>query len=179
MVKCEITIWECNNVIKKHISLLIVDSDYILHGYIKKLGGPFASAWRTRYAKLYPNRLELHYESSNSKPELVLMDHIEEVNQDLTTFKSERSILLRTREGDKVVLTSQVFQFQQLHRSLGHFCAALLLWTADNWLNTRFYRGFDSTIVFCALDLVWQVNFGFCVIFFWKRFWNHFWKRLT
>jgi len=83
------------------------DSDCILHGYIKKLGGPFASAWQTRYAKLYPNRLELHYESSNSKPELVLMDHIEEVNQDLTTFKSERSILLRTREGGKVVLTSQ------------------------------------------------------------------------
>jgi len=33
------------------------ESDCILHGYIKKLGGPFASAWQTRYAKLYPNRL--------------------------------------------------------------------------------------------------------------------------
>jgi beta-adrenergic-receptor kinase len=32
------------------------ESDCILHGYIKKLGGPFASAWQTRYAKLYPNR---------------------------------------------------------------------------------------------------------------------------
>lgn len=32
------------------------DSDCILHGYIKKLGGSFASAWQTRYAKLYPNR---------------------------------------------------------------------------------------------------------------------------
>jgi hypothetical protein len=32
------------------------DSDCILHGYIKKLGGAFASVWQTRYAKLYPNR---------------------------------------------------------------------------------------------------------------------------
>jgi len=82
------------------------DSDCILHGYIKKLGGPFASAWQTRYARLYPNRLELHYES-NSKPELVLMDHIEDINSELTTFKGEQSILLRTKEGTRVVLTNQ------------------------------------------------------------------------
>lgn len=48
------------------------ESDCILHGYIKKLGGPFASAWQTRYAKLYPNRLELHSESTSSKPEVML-----------------------------------------------------------------------------------------------------------
>ncbi|XP_046442093.1 G protein-coupled receptor kinase 1-like [Daphnia pulex] len=83
------------------------DSDCILHGYIKKLGGPFASAWQTRYARLYPNRLELHYESSSSKPELVLMDHVEEINSELTTFKGEQSILLRTKEGGRVVLTNQ------------------------------------------------------------------------
>ena len=83
------------------------DSDCILHGYIKKLGGPFASAWQTRYARLYPNRLELHYES-NSKPELVLMDHIEDINSELTTFKGEPSIFLRTKEGTRVVLTNQV-----------------------------------------------------------------------
>lgn len=87
-----------------------IDSDCILHGYIKKLGGPFASAWQTRYARLYPNRLELHYESSSSKPELVLMDHIEEINSELTTFKGEQSILLRTKEGGRVVLTNQVRQ---------------------------------------------------------------------
>ncbi len=85
-----------------------IDSDCILHGYIKKLGGPFASAWQTRYARLYPNRLELHYESSSTKPELVLMDHIEEINSELTTFKGEQSILLRTKEGGRVVLTNQV-----------------------------------------------------------------------
>lgn len=32
------------------------ESDCILHGYIKKLGGAFSSVWQTRYAKLYPNR---------------------------------------------------------------------------------------------------------------------------
>lgn len=37
---------------------------------MKKLGGPFASAWQTRYAKLYPNRLELHPDSGNNKPEV-------------------------------------------------------------------------------------------------------------
>lgn len=46
------------------------ESDCILHGYIKKLGGPFASAWQTRYAKLYPNRLELHSDSGSGKPDV-------------------------------------------------------------------------------------------------------------
>lgn len=32
------------------------ESDCILHGYIKKLGSGFASAWQNKYAKLYPNR---------------------------------------------------------------------------------------------------------------------------
>ena len=36
------------------------------------------------------------------------MDHIEEVNSDLTTCKGEQSIVLRTREGGRVVLTNQV-----------------------------------------------------------------------
>ena len=36
------------------------ESDCILHGYIKKLGGAFASVWQTRYAKLYPNRYAFH-----------------------------------------------------------------------------------------------------------------------
>lgn len=54
------------------------DSDCILHGYVKKQGGPFGTAWQTRYAKLYPNRLELHSESN--KPELTFMDQIEEIN---------------------------------------------------------------------------------------------------
>ena len=77
------------------------DSDCILHGYIKKLvkplswlcwskyyiitlqGGPFESAWQTRYAKLYPNRLELHPE--NNKAQLIFMEDIEDINTELVT----------------------------------------------------------------------------------------------
>ena len=46
------------------------ESDCIIHGYIKKLGGPFASNWQTRYGKLYPNRLELYNDSGSNKPEV-------------------------------------------------------------------------------------------------------------
>ena len=52
---------------------MFLDSDCILHGYLKKLGGTFASVWQTRYARLYPNRLELYAESA-SKPELILLE---------------------------------------------------------------------------------------------------------
>lgn len=112
---------------------LSIDSDCILHGYIKKLGGPFASAWQTRYARLYPNRLELHYESSSTKPELVLMDHIEEINSELTTFKGEQSILLRTKEGGRVVLTNQVIN------------TSLFAFLIDLALNLLFFRWFCSS----------------------------------
>ena len=78
-----------------------------MHGYIKKLGGPFASAWQTRYAKLYPNRLELHPESGSTKPELVFMDQIEDVSADLVHVKNEQCIVVRTRDG-KIVLTNPV-----------------------------------------------------------------------
>ena len=83
------------------------ESDCILHGYIKKLGGPFASAWQTRYAKLYPNRLELHPESGSTKPELIFMDQIEDVSADLVHVKNEQCIVVRTRDG-KNVLTNPV-----------------------------------------------------------------------
>lgn len=79
-------------------------SDCILHGYIKKLGGPFASAWQTRYAKLYPNRLELHPESA-TKPELVFLDQVEEVMADLQLVKGEQCIVMRTKDA-KIVLTN-------------------------------------------------------------------------
>merc|ERR1719225_1430072 len=79
------------------------DSDCILHGYIKKLGGPFESAWQTKYAKLYPNRLELHTE--NNKPQLIFMEDIEDINTELVTVRNEQSVILRTKEG-KIVLTN-------------------------------------------------------------------------
>lgn len=83
------------------------ESDCILHGYIKRLGGAFASVWQTRYAKLYPNRLELHTESGSGKPELIFMDQIEEVSPDYVHFKNEQCIQIRIREG-RVVLTNPV-----------------------------------------------------------------------
>lgn len=47
------------------------ESDCILHGYLKKLGHQLSvSTWNSRYAKLYPNRLELHNESTSGKPEV-------------------------------------------------------------------------------------------------------------
>ncbi|KAF8787490.1 G protein-coupled receptor kinase 1 like protein [Argiope bruennichi] len=86
------------------------ESDCIIHGYIKKLGGPFASAWQTRYGKLYPNRLELHTESSSAKPELIFMDQIEEVVADYVMVKGEQCIVLKMKaEKDrdaKIVLTN-------------------------------------------------------------------------
>lgn len=41
---------------KQHFDADEKESDCILHGYIKKYGGSFASLWQTKYAKLYPNR---------------------------------------------------------------------------------------------------------------------------
>ena len=96
-----------------------LESDCILHGYIKKLGGPFASAWQTRYAKLYPNRLELHPESGSTKPELVFMDQIEDVSADLVHVKNEQCIVVRTRDA-KIVLTNPV-SIQQISWSLKFF----------------------------------------------------------
>ncbi|KAF5270709.1 hypothetical protein FQA39_LY01447 [Lamprigera yunnana] len=88
---------------KKLFDLDEKESDCILHGYIKKLGGPWTTSWQMRYAKLYPNRLELHPDSA--KPEMVFMDQVEEVSPDLVQVKNEQCIVVRLREG-KVVLTN-------------------------------------------------------------------------
>ena len=56
-----------------------------IYNYLQ--GGPFESAWQTRYGKLYPNRLELHTESN--KPQLVFMDQIEDINTELVTVSSD------------------------------------------------------------------------------------------
>lgn len=96
----------------------------IVHGYIKKLGGPFTSAWQTRYGKLYPSRLELYPESLSGKPEvlfphsrslqLVFMDQIEDVLAEMQTVKGENAIIVKLKEGlkeSKVILTNQVCEF--------------------------------------------------------------------
>jgi beta-adrenergic-receptor kinase len=46
------------------------DSDLILQGILKKNTGTFGFSWQTRYAKLYPNRLELYYENKDKDPEV-------------------------------------------------------------------------------------------------------------
>ena len=52
------------------------ESDCILHGFLKKLGHQISiNPWQTRYAKLYPNRLELHNESCSGKPEVSQCTH--------------------------------------------------------------------------------------------------------
>lgn len=84
------------------------ESDCILHGYIKKLGGPWTSSWQMRYAKLYPNRLELHPDSA--KPEMIFMDQVEEVSAELVQVKNEQCIIIRMRDG-KIVLTNPVSDF--------------------------------------------------------------------
>lgn len=87
-----------------------LESDCILHGYIKKLGGPFASAWQTRYAKLYPNRLELHSDSGSVKTEVITLDQVLEVSPELVIVKNEQCIVLRMKDGKdgKLVLTNSV-----------------------------------------------------------------------
>lgn len=89
---------------------LLLESDCILHGYIKKLGGPFASAWQTRYAKLYPNRLELHSDSGSVKTEVITLDQVLEVSPELVIVKNEQCIVLRMKDGKdgKLVLTNSV-----------------------------------------------------------------------
>lgn len=87
------------------IVMILLESDCILQGYIKKLGGPWTSSWQMRYAKLYPNRIELHPESA--KPEMFFMDQVEEVSPDLVQVKNENCIVIRMRDG-KIVLTYPV-----------------------------------------------------------------------
>uniref|UniRef100_A0A7E4W002 G protein-coupled receptor kinase n=1 Tax=Panagrellus redivivus TaxID=6233 RepID=A0A7E4W002_PANRE len=98
------------------------DSDVIVHGYIKKLGGPFTSAWQTKYGKLYPSRLELYPESLSGKPELVFMDQIEEVSAELQQVKNEQTIVIKLKDGfkeTKVILTNQdEISLKEWHTSL-------------------------------------------------------------
>lgn len=98
------------------------DSDVIVHGYIKKLGGPFTSAWQTKYGKLYPSRLEVYPESLNGKPDLIFMDQIEEVFAELLTVKTESAIGIKLKEGFKetrLILTNQdEISLNEWHTSL-------------------------------------------------------------
>ena len=80
------------------------DSDCILHGYLQKKGGPFSTKWLTHYAKLYPNRIELHME--DCKPELTFTDQIKEISVEIEQVKNKQSIVIHTKCDGKIVLTS-------------------------------------------------------------------------
>lgn len=59
-------------------------------------------------------RLELHTESSSTKPELIFMDQIEEVPSEFTQFKNEQCIQIKFKESIRtgnVVLTNPVSHF--------------------------------------------------------------------
>uniref|UniRef100_A0A914E6T5 G protein-coupled receptor kinase n=1 Tax=Acrobeloides nanus TaxID=290746 RepID=A0A914E6T5_9BILA len=98
------------------------DSDVIVHGYTRKLGGPFTSAWQTKYGKLYPSRMELYPESLSGKPELIFMDQIEEVSPELQSVKGEQAIVIKLKEGFKetrVILSNQdEISLKEWHTSL-------------------------------------------------------------
>ncbi|CAH0390418.1 unnamed protein product [Bemisia tabaci] len=124
------------------------ESDCILHGYIKKLGGPFASAWQTRYAKLYPNRLELHPESMSLKPELVFMDQLEEVSADLVTVKNEQCIVLKTKDAKIVLTNSDEIGLKEWALSLrsAHKCSLELLGNMAKKAGKIYGTELDSVI---------------------------------
>lgn len=56
-------------------------------------------------------RLELHTDSSSTKPELIFMDQIEEVPAEFTQYKNEQCIQIKSREGVRsvnIILTNSV-----------------------------------------------------------------------
>lgn len=59
-----------------------------------------------RYAKLYPNRLELHPDSA--KPEMVFMDQVDEVSSELVQVKNEQCIVITRMKDSKIILTNPV-----------------------------------------------------------------------
>ena len=68
-------------------------------------------AWQTKFAKLYPSRLEMYSESLSGKPELLFMDQIDEVIAELQQIKGENAIIIRLKDGfkeSKMIITNQV-----------------------------------------------------------------------
>lgn len=67
-------------------------SDLILQGLLKKNTGTFGFSWQLRFSKLYPNRLELHYEKGDKDPEvnkyIYLSDHqhLTKINRQIFFF---------------------------------------------------------------------------------------------
>lgn len=75
------------------------DSDLILQGHLKKNTGTFGLSWQTRYAKLYPNRLELYYENKEKDPEVYTMERIEAIES--KEVKGQKTISIHLRNGNE------------------------------------------------------------------------------
>ena len=83
-------------------------SDLILQGHLKKNSGTFGLSWQTRYAKLYPNRLELYYENKEKDPEVYTMERIETIESKEVKGQKTISIHLRNGSEPRIVLSPQV-----------------------------------------------------------------------
>lgn len=83
-------------------------SDLILQGQLKKNTGTFGLSWQTRYAKLYPNRLELYYENKEKDPEVFTMERIESIESKEVKGQKTISIHLRNGNEPRIVLSPQV-----------------------------------------------------------------------
>ena len=86
-------------------------SDLILQGHLKKNTGTFGLSWQTRYAKLYPNRLELYYENKDKDPEVYTMERIEAIESKEVKGQKTISIHLRNGNEPRLILSPQVCSF--------------------------------------------------------------------
>ncbi|CAF4359731.1 unnamed protein product, partial [Rotaria sp. Silwood2] len=59
----------------------------------------FGFSWQIRYTKLYPNRLELHYEKGDKDPEVYTMERIEHI--DSKECKGQKTITIHLKGGNE------------------------------------------------------------------------------
>ncbi len=83
-------------------------SDLILQGLLKKNTGTFGLSWQSRYAKLYPNRLELYYENKEKDPEVFTMERIESIESKEVKGQKTISIHLINGSEPRIILSPQV-----------------------------------------------------------------------
>lgn len=108
-------------------------SDLILQGQLKKNTGTFGLSWQTRYAKLYPNRLELYYENKEKDPEVFTMERIESIESKEVKGQKTISIHLRNGNEPRIVLSPQVSFYYlliyclQKHKDIISFSLSLSL----------------------------------------------------
>ena len=95
-------------------------SDLILKGQLKKNTGTFGFTWQTRYAKLYPNRLELYYENKEKDPEVYTMERFENIESKEVKGQKTISIHLRNGNEPRLILSPQVSSSRPLDITFPH-----------------------------------------------------------